>query len=31
MSSKDESPKLQFKLDEKLKYLKDIRHEIKKK
>ena len=31
MSSKDEPPKLQFKLDEKIKYLKDIRHEIKKK
>ena len=31
MSSKDESPKIQFKLDEKIKHLKDIRHEIKKK
>ena len=30
MSSKDESPKIQFKLDEKIKHLKDIRHEIKK-
>ena len=31
MSSKNKSPKLQFKIDDKIKHLKNIRHEIKKK